>query len=234
MNLMKTTALIVAGGKGRRFGGDVPKQFRTIYDRPLLSWTIRQFETAQKVDDIVLVIPEEFLLYTHERVIKPYSPRKLSKIVIGGNTRQQSVARGLKSLPFSSEFVAIHDGARPAVFHEDINRVIEAAHRERAAILARPASDTVKRVEGDYIISTLDRKKLYLAETPQVFQYDLIVSAHERIKGDNSATDDAYLVESLGFKVRTVVPQRMNIKVTTEEDLEQAKYLLKDEYGTTD
>jgi 2-C-methyl-D-erythritol 4-phosphate cytidylyltransferase len=188
---------------------------------------------AEKIDDIVLVVPEEFLLYANEKVVRPYAPKKLNKIVVGGETRQGSVARGLGSLPFSTEFVAIHDGARPAVFPEDIDRVIDAAHRERAAILARPASDTVKRIEGGFVISTLDRNKLYLAETPQVFQYDLIVSAHEKMTGDAAATDDAYLIESLGFKVRVVIPDRINIKVTTEEDLELVKVLLREMYGTS-
>jgi 2-C-methyl-D-erythritol 4-phosphate cytidylyltransferase len=229
---MKTVALIVAGGRGLRFGSGVPKQFRNIYDRPLLTWTVSQFEKAARIDDIMLVIPEEFLLYTHEKVVEPYHFSKLNKIIAGGNTRQESVMLGLRSLPISTSFVAIHDGARPVVNPDDIDRVVEKAGSDRAAILARPIADTVKRIEGDYIISTLDRDKLYLAETPQVFQYDLILAAHQEFITESSATDDAYLVERRGFKVRTVIPGYPNIKVTNEQDLKLAGFFLKEKNET--
>jgi len=216
---MKTTALIVAAGRGERLGGKVPKQFRNLMEKPLLAWTISQFEKAEAIDDIFVVTAEEYLLHTNEKVVNPYGFEKVSRIVKGGATRQESVHRGLNALPYSTEFVAIHDGARPIVNHRDIDRVVEVAVKEKAAILARPVSSTVKRVEGSYILSTLDRDKLYLAETPQVFQYDLIMSAHEKMVGGKEATDDSYLIESMGFKVRAVIPENPNIKVTTEEDL---------------
>ncbi|MCP4706218.1 MAG: 2-C-methyl-D-erythritol 4-phosphate cytidylyltransferase [candidate division Zixibacteria bacterium] len=222
---MNTVALIVAGGKGVRLGGPVPKQFRTIGDKPLLSWTISQFEKADKIDEIMLVVPEEYLLYANEKIVEPYNFKKLSKIINGGKTRQDSVLKGLKAIPISTSFVAIHDGARPIIHPDDINKVVESAINNKAAILARPMADTVKRVEAGYIISTLDREKLYRAETPQVFQYDLIFTAHQEFSGE-LATDDAYLIESRGFKVRTVIPDNPNIKVTTEKDLEIVKYLL--------
>lgn len=229
---MNTVALIVAGGKGVRLGGPVPKQFRTIGDRPLLSWTISQFEKADKIDEIMLVVPEEYLLYANEKVVEPFGFKKLSKIMVGGKTRQESVVNGLKSLPISTSFVAIHDGARPIVSPDDINRVVETAFNKKAAILARPMADTVKRVEAGYIISTLDREKLFRAETPQVFQYDLIFTAHQEFTGE-LATDDAYLIESRGFKVCTVIPDHLNIKVTTEKDLEIVKYLLRSQDETS-
>ena len=176
---MKTVALIVAAGSGRRFGGDIPKQFRPVHQRPLLAWTIRKFEQAQLVDDIVVVVAEDYLLYTSEKIVESGSDTKVRQIIKGGDVRRDSVARGLNALPISTGFVAIHDGARPIVDEMDIDRVIEAAHKERAAILARPVTDSIKRVEGDYIIATLDRGKLFQAETPQVFQYDLINQAYQ-------------------------------------------------------
>lgn len=215
----------MAGGRGIRFGGEIPKQFRNIQNRPLLSWTISQFEKAERVDEIVVVVPEDYLLYANEKIINPYSFRKISKIVIGGDSRRESVLNGLKSVPISTAYVAIHDGARPLILHSDIDRVIDQAHKDRAAILARPVPDTIKRVEGEFIISTLDRTKLFLAETPQVFQYDLIMSAHLSAAG-TEATDDSYLVELLGFKVRTVLPKKMNPKITTEDDLVLARFIL--------
>jgi 2-C-methyl-D-erythritol 4-phosphate cytidylyltransferase len=230
---MKTVALIVAAGKGIRFGGDAPKQFRKVNGRPLLTWTALQFEKAATIDETILVVAEDFLLYANETVAAPYTLSKLSKIVVGGETRQESVNRGLESLPISTGYVAIHDGARPVVSPNDIDRVVEVARMERAAILARPIPDTVKRVESDFIISTLDRSKLYLAETPQVFQYDIIMSAHRSHHGNSDlATDDAFLVEVLGFKVRTVVPENPNIKVTTEDDLKLVGILLEGNHET--
>lgn len=223
---MKITALIVAGGKGARFGGTVPKQFRNLRERPLLSWTIHQFERAPSITEIVLVVPEEYLLFANENVVNRYPFKKVSKVVVGGASREESVRKGLASLSFATDFVAIHDGARPLVNVADIEKVVAVAQKERAAILVRPVSDTVKRVEGDFILSTLDRARLFLAETPQVFQYDLIMSAHKMAPPERDATDDAYLVELLGFKVRTVVPTGLNLKITTEDDLAIAGHLL--------
>jgi len=226
---MKTIGLIVAAGRGVRFGGTVPKQFRSVRGRPLLSWTIDRFEKSNKIDSIIVVVSEDFLLYTNEKVVNPYGFSKISKIVVGGPARQESVRKGLQSMPISTGFVAIHDGARPIVSPVDIDRVIQQAKTDKAAILVKPVSDTIKRVESDFIITTVDRKKLYRAETPQVFQYDLIMSAHTKYIGRDSYTDDANMIEALGFKVKTVISEQPNIKVTTEYDLKIASLFLEDE-----
>jgi len=223
---MNTVALIVAAGRGVRFGGDIPKQFRNILERPLLYWTAMQFEKARLIDEIVLVVAEDFMLYTNEKVLGSFPFKKLKRIVKGDTTRRESVYNGLKSLPLSTGFVAIHDGARPIVDTTDIDRAVEVARNERAAILARPIADTVKRVEAEFIITSLDRSKLFQAETPQVFQYDLIMSAHKKYDSGREVTDDASLVEQLGFKVKTVIPEKVNLKVTTEEDLRLAGLII--------
>ncbi len=223
---MNTVALIVAAGRGVRFGGDIPKQFRNILERPLLYWTAMQFEKARLIDEIVLVVAEDFMLYANDRVLGSFPFKKLKRIVKGGATRRESVYNGLKSLPLSTGYVAVHDGARPIVDTTDIDRAVEVARNERAAILARPIADTVKRVEAEFIITSLDRSKLFQAETPQVFQYDLIMSAHEKYNSGREVTDDASLVEQLGFKVKTVIPEKVNLKVTTEEDLRLAGLII--------
>lgn len=226
---MKTVALIVAAGSATRFGGTVPKQFREVCGRPMLSWTISRFEKAASIDEIVVVSAEDYLLYVSENIIDPYNFRKVSKVVIGGETRQESVLKGLKSLPLSTGFVAIHDGARPLVNPADIDRVVKAAHNERAAMLAIPVADTVKRVADGLVLATLDRRLLYLAQTPQVFQYDLIVAAHEKAAASDDRlqiTDDASVVEADGFKVTVLEPESPNIKVTTRDDLELVRLLL--------
>ncbi len=223
---MNTVALIVAAGQGLRFGGDIPKQFRNIGETPLLGWTVSQFEKANSVDEIILVVAEDFLLYANDKIGNNGNFRKLSRIISGGETRRDSVFRGLKSLPISTGFVAIHDGARPVISCQDIDHVVDTAQKERAAILARPIAETVKRSETGFILSTLDRSKLFLAETPQVFQYDLIMAAHKEYPSEKEATDDASMVEALGFKVKIVIPEKPNIKVTTENDLKIAKMFL--------
>lgn len=228
---MKTCALIVAGGSSVRMAGIVPKQFRELSGRPMLAETVSRFESASSIDQIVVVISEEHLLYTSEQVIDPYSFNKVLKIVVGGSTRFESVWNGIKSLPISTGLVAIHDGARPLVLPADIDKVVETASRERAAMLATPVTDTVKRVQDGFIIATLDRSLLYLAQTPQVFQYDLYKAACEKaIDAGNatSYTDDAALCEAFGFKVKVVTSSGPNYKVTTNEDLELVRMIIRE------
>ena len=226
---MRTYAIVVAAGRSVRLGGSVPKQFRTLCDRPVLAWTLSRFEAASSIDRVVVVVAEDALLYTGQKIVDRYELSKVEKIIVGGETRRESVLNGLKALPISTELVAIHDGARPLVMPVDINRVVDVAAEERAAMLAVPASDTVKRVADDYILATLDRSKLYLAQTPQVFQYDLIMEAHRESEDLAEITDDAALVEARGFKVRVVQPSRVNLKITGAEDLIMAEALLKQE-----
>jgi len=226
---MKVYAVIVAAGRAERFGGAVPKQFRDVCGRPLLSWTISRFEEASTIDKIVVVTAEENLLYTNNMVINPYGFKKVEKVVIGGEKRPQSVLNGLKSLPLSTELVAVHDGARPLVQPADIDRVVELAMKDKAAMLAAPATDTIKRVKDGFVISTVERQALYYAQTPQVFQYDLIMAAYEKYAGDNEVTDDAMLVEKMGFKVRIVEPHSVNVKVTTPDDLQIVQAFLEKE-----
>jgi len=217
---MKTVAVIVAAGRSERFGGPVPKQFHEIAGRPVLAWTIQRFEAATSIDSILLVVGEDQLLYIGEKVIDPFGYTKVTKIVPGGASRQESVLNGLARLPVSTELVAIHDGARPLTNPADIDAVVAVAERDGAAMLATRVTDTIKRARDSYVLSTLDRSELFLAQTPQVFGYDLIIEAHRRAAEEgHKGTDDAALIETSGFKVRLVESQYPNQKVTTREDL---------------
>ena len=217
---MSTAAIIVAAGNSERFGGALPKQYHKLGDRPMLAWTIERFERAESIDSIALVVSEDQLLYAGEKVIDPYGFRKVNRVVPGGATRRESVHNGLKRLPSSTRLVAIHDGARPLVSPKDIDAVVALAAKEKAAMLAAPVTDTIKRVEGGFVIATLDRRMLYGAQTPQVFQYDLIMKAHAEAEAKGArVTDDASLVESLGYKVRVLEPTGPNLKVTSRQDL---------------
>lgn len=225
-------ALIVAAGSGKRFGEDTPKQYQLVAGRPLLSWTISRFEAASTIDQIAIIAAEDYLLYVNNSVINPYRFGKVLKVVPGGETRAESVLRGIESLPLSTSYVAIHDGVRPLVKPSDIDLTVLEARNHRAAILGRPVNDTVKRAKEGMILATVDRNHLFLAETPQVFQYDLIKEAYIKgIEKEKSTTDDAAMVEALGFKVKMVCSTGPNPKLTTSDDLEFIKAMLERESG---
>lgn len=229
---MKTYALIVAGGSGRRFGGEIPKQYQMIAGKPVMSWTISRFEAATTIDEIVIVAAEEYLLYVNNQVVNPYDFKKVFKIVPGGETRMESVMKGLESLPISAGFVAVHDAVRPLVKSSDIDLAVLEARNDRAAILGRPVSETIKRAKDSMIMATVDRENLFLAETPQVFQYDLLKEAYMKgIEKGIEATDDASLVESLGFMVKLIPSNSPNPKLTTQDDLEYITMKLEGEAG---
>ena len=212
--------------------GSVPKQFLQVCGRPLLAWTLSNFEKAETVDRIVLVVPEENLALGSKDVVDKYGFRKVNKIVVGGSSRRESVLCGLEALPDSTTLVAIHDGARPVTSPADIDRVVIAAAEDGAAILAVQVSDTGKRVTQGHVGRTIDRNSLYLAQTPQVFRYEDILKAHreEQAKENRASvseiTDDSLLIEDSGHKVRVIEPTSLNLKVTTSQDLLIAEALL--------
>ena len=224
---MKTFAIILAAGEGARFGADRPKQFAVALGKPLLWHTLAAFQSASSIDDIVLVAPQDELVYVREAFLSNSPFDKIGKVIAGGATRSDSARLGLAAVPISTEIIAIHDGARPTVAPSDINRVVKTARAERAAILASPVTSTLKRVASKYIINTVDRDCLYLAETPQAFQSDLIREAYQKSGDDSSPTDDALLVEALGFKVCIVESEFLNIKVTKREDIALVEAILK-------
>jgi len=227
---MNNWAIIVAAGKSERFGDKMPKQFQEVAGKPLLAWTISAFEKAGSIDQIVVVVSEEFQLFVTQKVIDPFKFSKVCKIVSGGKNRQESVYNALKSLPKSAKVVAIHDGVRPLVQPGDIDSVVVSAAKYKAAILAVPARETVKEVDGDSIATTLPREKIWLAQTPQAFEYELILNAHEKsvVSGySDCVTDDSLLVEEEGVSVRVIEPSSVNIKVTTLEDMSYVELVLR-------
>lgn len=226
---MKVTALIVAAGKSVRFGSDLPKQFHELNGRPLLSWTISRFEEAESIEEIVVVVADDQLELTAKEVIGPFSFQKVSGVVCGGESRQESVLRGLESLSPETGLVAIHDGARPLVSPIDINNVVNAAQKDGAAMLASKVRDTVKRVSKGQVAGTLARENLFFAQTPQVFKYAQIFAAHKANRSDHAATDDAYLLEKDGTKIIIIEPTQPNPKITTEQEMRIAQALLNEE-----
>jgi 2-C-methyl-D-erythritol 4-phosphate cytidylyltransferase len=225
---LKTVAIIVAGGVGKRIGeGNLPKQFLTLGDKPVLVHTIEKFERCELIDEIILVVPEDYLGHCSQAIVDRYSFNKIKKVVAGGEERQNSVYKGLKACANNTLIVAIHDGVRPLISPEKISESIKLCLQKKAVILAVPVKDTIKRVENGSVITTLDRGKLWLVQTPQVFEYRLIADAYEKAsKDDFVGTDDSVLVERLGHEVTVLEGEYENIKITTAEDLIIAEKLL--------
>ncbi len=231
---MKTVAIIVAGGKGTRIKGSLPKQFLMLEGRPIVAHAIEKFENCKLIDEIILVVPEDYLGYSTQKVIDKYGFRKADKIVPGGEERQDSVYAGLKACPAGTSIVAIHDAVRPLISSDKIAASIELCAEKKAVVLAVPPKDTIKRGEDGLIVTTLDRDKLWLIQTPQVFEYSLILDAHKKVKEEGFVgTDDSVLVERLGKEVAILKGDYSNIKITTEEDLALAETLIRRQKDAT-
>lgn len=224
---MTNWAVIVAAGKSARFGGAILKQFSEVAGKPLLAWTIAAFEKANSIDQIVIVVSKEHNESTKKNVVGKFNFRKVSQLVTGGDNRKESVYNALKAISVPAGIVAIHDGARPLIEPKDIDRVVESARKHKAAMLAVPVKDTVKQVDGDTIVKTLERGKIWLAQTPQAFEFEIIKKAHENFRGQSEdVTDDSSLVENSGTKVKVLEPSSPNPKVTTPEDLAYVEAVL--------
>ncbi len=220
-------AVIAAAGRSRRMGGDdklwAPLTGADGHSRPLLAYTLRAFQGCSALSRIALVVAEDTLEQARA-LARDEHMDKVRAVVAGGERRQDSVRAGLEALG-QCEWVIVHDGARPLVTAELIERGLEEARETGAACCALPVPDTVKEAgEAGHIASTLDRSRLWLAQTPQIFRYDLLVQAHRNAHGE--ATDDAALVEALGMNVRLYLGSPRNLKVTTPEDLAIVQALL--------
>jgi len=224
---MGVTAIVPAAGLGRRMEGEVPKQLRLLGGMPLLSRTLLNLTTPGLMDAVILVVPPGAEARCRREVVDPYPFASIIEIVPGGAERQESVFRGLQRATAETDLVVIHDAVRPFVSSDLLRRLLEAAREWRAAVAAIPATETIKVVEDGFIQETPSRDRLWIAQTPQVFQAALIREAHRRALAEGfQGTDDAMLVERLGVRVRAVLGSPENIKITTAEDLERAEQIL--------
>ncbi|MBR3942666.1 MAG: 2-C-methyl-D-erythritol 4-phosphate cytidylyltransferase [Clostridia bacterium] len=215
-----TTAIIAAGGSGSRMGLDFNKIFLDVDDKPILAYTLDVFEFSDCIDNIILVCKEADRSLC-EAIIKRFAYTKVKTIVQGGSTRQESVRNGLSAVPSCSDIVLIHDAARPLVTEEMLKLSIEAARKNGAAAVGVSPVDTVKRIQNDTICETIDRNSLILIQTPQTFQKDLLIEAHETARKNHQlVTDDCALLELMGKTVKVVRGSKFNIKLTTPEDYE--------------
>jgi 2-C-methyl-D-erythritol 4-phosphate cytidylyltransferase len=222
------TALIVAAGKGLRMQSEVPKQYLLLAAEPILSRTLRVFDQCEAIDAICLVVAESDLAFCRQEILPSAGLGKAITLVAGGVERHHSVYNGLQAMEAGTEIVVIHDGVRPFIDPAQIRASIDGARRFGACILAIPARDTLKRADSsNLIIDTLDRETVWLAQTPQAFQYSLIRQAHESAsRAGYRSTDDAVLVERMGKPVKIIEGSPLNIKITSPEDFKLASAIL--------
>jgi 2-C-methyl-D-erythritol 4-phosphate cytidylyltransferase len=229
-------AIIAAAGQGRRLGGKRAKQFLELAGVPVIIHTLRRFEQCASIHEVVVVLPQAdtagFLALAGK-----YGLRKLARVVPGGETRAESVWRGLQSVRAATAgIIAVHDGVRPFVTPEEISRTVEAAQTSGASILVAPVVDTIKEVRDGKVIQTVERAALRRALTPQCFRYSILRHAFEQARNPGEdATDDSLLVEQLGVAVTVVEGDARNIKITRPEDIALAEIMLQNsEFRTQD
>ena len=215
------SAIILAGGKGKRMGAPVSKQFIEIKGKPIIYYTIKKFSENKKIDNIVVVLSKDEVGYFKENILEKYN-LKVDNIVIGGTERQDSVYNGLKSLEdTNTDIVLIHDGARPFISDRIIDDGIKFAQVYGACAPGVMPKDTIKiKNESNFSVSTPERGSLVAIQTPQVCKFNEILECHEKIKINNIVvTDDTMVAEKFGYSVYLYDGEYTNIKVTTPEDL---------------
>lgn len=232
---MKTAAIVLSAGRGTRMQSDIPKQYMLLNERPVLYYSLKAFQDSS-ISGIVLVTGKDDVEFCRREIVKKYNITKVSAIVPGGKERYNSVYEGLKQLE-GYDYVLIHDGARPCLDRDIIERSLQSVSEEEACVVGMPVKDTIKiSNQNGYAVATPDRSTLWMIQTPQSFSYPLIYSAYtelmkrmeEKSQIVPSITDDAMVVEYIFEKKVKLIPgSYMNIKITTPEDIRVAEEFLK-------
>ncbi len=228
---MRITVLVPAAGAGIRMGKGVRKQFLLLQGLPILAHTLARFEALPDVAEIIPIVPEEEMAHCLEKCVEARGIRKVKRVVPGGPHRQDSVYNGLKAVDPATDYVMVHDGVRPLITEDLVQALMGSVAGMDGAVLAVPAKDTLKEVGDDLTVTkTLDRRRCYLVQTPQVFGYRVLRNAFEKAYVDGYyGTDDASLVERCGGRIRVAMGSYVNIKITTPEDMILAEALLRKE-----
>jgi len=218
-------AVIVAAGNASRMGG-IDKVMAELRGEPMIKRTVREFQNCDAISEIVIVTREDLILPITELCA---GMGKVKAVVAGGKSRQESVGLGLNALSDKVKLAAVHDGARPLISWQVIDRVVRAANTYGAAAPAIPVKDTIKTVQGGVVRNTPDRSTLFAVQTPQIFDFDLLRGALKKAQLDGAqVTDDCSAVERMGMSVKIVEGDERNIKVTTPLDLTIAHLLLEE------
>jgi len=228
MERLFTSVIIPAAGQGRRMNASINKQYLTLSGKPILAYTLDVFERCPLIKEIILVVNKEEFRICQQQVLKPYRYRKVH-LVEGGDTRQESVYKGLKAVNPRADIVMTHDGARPIIEESVIIESIYETMEHQATVVGVPAKNTIKVINADgFVEYTPNRDYLVEIQTPQTFAFKLLKEAHESARKEGIAgTDDAFLVERLGHPVKIVTGHYTNIKITTPEDLIIAESIIK-------
>lgn len=226
---MSVLAIIPAAGVGVRMGGGTPKQFLSLEGVPIFVHTLRKFVASDAIDGLLLALRAEDMERAQVDVDREHFPKPV-RLVPGGATRQETVARALAETPPATEIVVVHDAVRPFIELAMIQRVVEAARKDGGAILGIPSVDTVKQVERQIILGTIPRERIVLAQTPQAFRYAIIKEAFARAAADGfNGTDESSLAERLGHNVTVLMGSDRNIKITKPSDLPLARLYIAQE-----
>lgn len=219
--------VIVAAGKGSRMKMDINKQFIKLNKKEIIAYTIEKFYNHNNIDDIVIVVREEEAEFFKKEVLEKYNFKNI-KIAFGGKERQDSVYNGIKMLDINCKNVLVHDGARPFVTKEIISDSINKVKEYNAVVVGVPVKDTIKVIDKDNnIVDTPNRSTLWAVQTPQTFDYNILLNAYEdAFNSDFYGTDDAMLVERIGYKIKMIEGSYNNIKVTTPEDINMGIQIL--------
>ena len=232
---MSNIAVIAAAGNGERLNCCSSKMLARISGRPLLAYTLDAFEKSDRIDEIILVLRSQDQNTIEQEVLKKVQYRKLTSVVPGGVTRQESVYQGLKSIKKDHDLVVIHDGARPFVRGQMIEKSIDLIDSYDGVIIAVQVIETIKRASGPKIIvdETVNREEYWIVQTPQTFRLGYIKALYQRAEAEGlMVTDDAAIVEHYGGKIKIIPGSRENIKITTSVDLALAEVLSRKQYGT--
>ena len=220
--------VIVAAGTGSRMNIGINKQFIKLEGKEIIAYTIEKFYNNSNIEDIVVVVKEDESEFFKKEILDKYNFKNV-KIAYGGKERQDSVYNGLKLLDEKCDVVLIHDGARPFVSDKIIDKSIEEAKEHKAIVVGVPVKDTIKVIDNDKnIVDTPNRRVLWAVQTPQTFDYNILIDAYkDAFKNKFYGTDDAMLVERIGYKVKMLEGSYNNIKITTQEDLNVGSQILR-------
>ena len=220
--------VIVAAGTGSRMNMGINKQFIKLEGKEIIAYTIEKFYNNSNIEDIVVVVKEDESEFFKKEILDKYNFKNV-KIAYGGKERQDSVYNGLKLLDEKCDVVLIHDGARPFVSDKIIDKSIEEAKEHKAIVVGGPVKDTIKVIDNDKnIVDTPNRSVLWAVQTPQTFDYNILIDAYkDAFKNKFYGTDDAMLVERIGYKVKMLEGSYNNIKITTQEDLNIGSQILR-------
>lgn len=228
---MKNIAIVLAGGRGSRMKTEVPKQYLLMGGKPVIYYSLAVFQKCSRIDEIILVCSREDVEKCRRDIVEYYGFSKVKRIVPGGKERYHSVYEGLKAAE-ECGYILIHDGARPFIDEEMVNRVLDELPGCRACVVGVPVKDTIKLSDdGGYVAQTLPRERLWSIQTPQSFEYQLIRKAYDKLAERDplevKITDDAMVVEYIaGIPVKLVEGSYENMKITTPEDLLLAEMIL--------